>query len=110
MKLANIRFAGFRIGREEDPKARLSRGDFCWALIGAFLLAGRSAQAQQPPVATSAAVDEKWNYTIRSWQSQDGLPEETVQAFAQTPDGYLWVGTSGGLLRFDGARFRLVCA
>ena len=43
----------------------------------------------------------------RSWQSQDGLPEETVQAFAQTADGYLWVGTSGGLLRFDGARFRL---
>jgi ligand-binding sensor domain-containing protein/signal transduction histidine kinase len=35
------------------------------------------------------------------------LPEETVQAFAQTPDGFLWVGTSGGLLRFDGARFRL---
>jgi len=30
-----------------------------------------------------------------------------VQTFAQTPDGYLWVGTSGGLLRFDGARFQL---
>ena len=50
---------------------------------------------------------EEWNYTFHPWQSQDGLPEETVQAFAQTPDGYLWVGTSGGLLRFDGARFQL---
>jgi len=29
----------------------------------------------------------------------------TVQAFAQTPDHYLWIGTSGGLVRFDGARF-----
>jgi ligand-binding sensor domain-containing protein/signal transduction histidine kinase len=75
--------------------------------MGVFMLVGRSTQAQQPAVETPAASNEEWNYTIRSWQSQDGLPEETVQAFAQTPDGYLWVGTSGGLLRFDGARFRL---
>ncbi|MGD0832101.1 MAG: two-component regulator propeller domain-containing protein [Terracidiphilus sp.] len=72
-----------------------------------FVLAGQSAIAQQPPVNTSSAGEETWSYTIRSWHSQDGLPEETVQAFAQTPDGYLWVGTSGGLLRFDGARFHL---
>src|SRR5580693_436526 len=44
-------------------------------------------------------------YTRRVWQMQDGLPENTVQAFAQTPDRYLWIGTSGGLVRFDGARF-----
>ena len=46
-------------------------------------------------------------YTKTLWQSRDGLPEETVQAFAQSSDGYLWIGTSGGLLRFDGARFTL---
>jgi ligand-binding sensor domain-containing protein len=39
------------------------------------------------------------------WQAPDGLPEQTVQAFAQTPDGYLWIGTTGGLLRFDGMHF-----
>lgn len=44
-------------------------------------------------------------YTRRVWQTQDGLPENTVQAFAQTPDHYLWIGTSGGLVRFDGVRF-----
>ena len=44
-------------------------------------------------------------YTRRVWQTQDGLPENTVQAFAQTQDHYLWIGTSGGLVRFDGARF-----
>jgi len=71
------------------------------------MLAGHSTQAQQSPTKSPAAGDQEWNYTVRSWQSQDGLPEETVQAFAQTPDGYLWVGTSGGLLRFDGARFQL---
>src|SRR5581483_6045430 len=46
-------------------------------------------------------------YTRRVWQTQDGLPENTVQAFAQTPDNYLWIGTSGGLVRFDGAGFLL---
>ena len=44
-------------------------------------------------------------YTRRVWQVSDGLPEQTVQAFAQTPDGYLWIGTTGGLVRFDGATF-----
>src|SRR5215472_8664477 len=47
-------------------------------------------------------------YVERTWQVQDGLPEQTVQAFAQTKDRYLWIGTTGGLLRFDGAR--LVCS
>ena len=44
-------------------------------------------------------------YTRHVWQASDGLPEQTVQAFAQTPDGYLWIGTTGGLVRFDGAHF-----
>jgi ligand-binding sensor domain-containing protein/signal transduction histidine kinase len=46
-------------------------------------------------------------YTRHLWQAPDGLPEQTVQAFAQTADGYLWIGTTGGLLRFDGAHFTL---
>jgi ligand-binding sensor domain-containing protein/signal transduction histidine kinase len=36
---------------------------------------------------------------------QDGLPEQVIQAFAQTADHYLWIGTTGGLTRFDGERF-----
>jgi ligand-binding sensor domain-containing protein/signal transduction histidine kinase len=46
-------------------------------------------------------------YTERTWQMQDGLPEQIVQAFAQTADRYLWIGTTGGLLRLDGASFVL---
>jgi len=44
-------------------------------------------------------------YDVRAWQSDEGLPQNTVRAIAQTPDGYLWVGTEIGLARFDGARF-----
>jgi ligand-binding sensor domain-containing protein/signal transduction histidine kinase len=44
-------------------------------------------------------------YSRRVWQSADGLPEDFAQALARTRDGYLWIGTSGGLVRFDGVRF-----
>ncbi len=54
-----------------------------------------------------ALSDPPINYTSRTWQMQDGLPEQTVQAFAQTRDRYLWIGTTGGLLRFDGAKLVL---
>lgn len=44
-------------------------------------------------------------YKIDLWQTEQGLPLNTVQCLLQTSDGYLWVGTGGGLARFDGVRF-----
>jgi ligand-binding sensor domain-containing protein/signal transduction histidine kinase len=41
---------------------------------------------------------------IDSWRSRDGLPGAWVRALAQTPDGYLWVGTQAGLVRYGGGR------
>ena len=46
------------------------------------------------------------NYRIGSWQMRNGLPGETVIALSETSDGYLWIGTSTGLARFDGLGFR----
>ncbi len=40
---------------------------------------------------------------FRQWRVSDGLPENRVQSFAQTPEGILWIGTSGGLVSFDGS-------
>ncbi len=54
--------------------------------------------------AAAAAVEQ---YTRRIWRVQDGFPEDTVQAIQQSPDGYLWIGTTGGLVRFDGSHFLL---
>jgi ligand-binding sensor domain-containing protein len=39
------------------------------------------------------------------WQTGQGLPQNTVFAIRQTRDGYLWLGTEEGLVRFDGVRF-----
>ena len=47
------------------------------------------------------------NYFSRSRKTENGLPDNAVTAVAQTGDGYLWIGTYGGLVRFDGVRFKL---
>ena len=42
---------------------------------------------------------------FRSWQKGEGLPQSPVRALAQTPDGYIWVGSDEVVGRFDGVRF-----
>ena len=45
------------------------------------------------------------DYTTASWSEKDGLPSSYVTGLAQDANGYLWVGTAAGLVRFDGYRF-----
>lgn len=45
-------------------------------------------------------------FLVRTWDARDGLAQDAVKAIAQTPDGYLWIATFGGLSRFDGSRFQ----
>jgi signal transduction histidine kinase/ligand-binding sensor domain-containing protein len=51
------------------------------------------------------AVPASDDYVLRTWDVDDGLPSDTISGITQTPDGYLWLATSGGLARFDGVRF-----
>src|SRR5262249_31316654 len=39
------------------------------------------------------------------WQTEQGLPQNSVNAIVQSRDGYLWMGTQEGLVRFDGVKF-----
>jgi len=64
----------------------------------ALLLAG--------PLLALGPSRQPWHYGYSQWQDRDGLPQNTVQAIAQTKDGYLWLGTEGGLVRFNGRAFR----
>jgi len=43
-------------------------------------------------------------YAHTAWRVRDGFTKGTISAIAQTPDGYFWLGTEFGLLRFDGVR------
>ena len=63
--------------------------------LAAWLAAGVSRGAVSAPV----------DYLVDDWDTENNLPSSTVTSIAQTPDGYLWVGTYNGLARFDGARF-----
>ncbi len=44
-------------------------------------------------------------YALEHWSRDNGLPSTSVQQVLQTADGYLWLGTQDGLVRYDGARF-----
>ncbi len=57
--------------------------------------------------ATASLLEASTNsaWYARTWQSEEGLPNNTIQGVAQTPDGYLWLGTPSGLVRFDGTHF-----
>src|ERR1019366_2441044 len=44
-------------------------------------------------------------YVHRIWQTQQGLPQPNISSIWQSPEGYLWLGTQGGVVRFDGVRF-----
>jgi ligand-binding sensor domain-containing protein/signal transduction histidine kinase len=47
-------------------------------------------------------------YSCQSWTRQNGLPVNGVTSLVQSSDGYLWLGTSAGLVRFDGVHFKLI--
>lgn len=80
--------AGMRLGR--------ARQALCTAAC--LMILGSSALALNPAKAIT-------QYMQTSWTSESGLPQNSVQAIAQTNDGYLWFGTQEGLTRFDGAHF-----
>ena len=56
------------------------------------------------PASAQQAASE---YSHERWGRENGFPWGSVTAIAQSADGYLWVGTSRGLIRFDGYDFRM---
>ncbi|NBB87169.1 MAG: response regulator [Bacteroidetes bacterium] len=65
--------------------------------------ASRTAATDRPSAPrTTRALTQ---YVHQGWSTADGLPYAGVWAITQTRDGYLWIGTRGGLSRFDGRRF-----
>ncbi len=68
------------------------------ALVAAVLLrSGSTVLGLEPSLLVS-------QYAHTAWTVRDGAFKDPISAIAQTPDGYLWLGTQFGLLRFDGVR------
>jgi diguanylate cyclase (GGDEF)-like protein len=76
------------------PIRHTARGSLLALILG---LPGSSAMALDPGRALT-------QYRHEAWTTREGLPQSSVESMAQTPDGYLWLGTQEGLARFDGIR------
>ena len=46
-------------------------------------------------------------YRFDSWTTDNGLPQNSISSIIQTRDGYLWMTTFDGLVRFDGVQFKV---
>jgi signal transduction histidine kinase/ligand-binding sensor domain-containing protein len=81
-----------------NPNARLAPSAWISRIVGTAVLfaACAFAYALNPDYPLS-------KYLHKSWGNDSGLM--SVRQLAQTPDGYLWLAGSGGLIRFDGVRF-----
>ena len=85
--------------------AQAGHASVCLPRAKTFLLCLIALLLSFAPPADIAQTKVQVQYTRRIWHIQDGLPEEPVQAVQQSSDGFLWIGTAGGLVRFDGFRF-----
>jgi len=53
----------------------------------------------------AANAPDRTAYGVDFWRESDGLAQSRIRAIVQTRDGYIWLGTDGGLVRFNGDRF-----
>ena len=84
---------------DSAPKAeRLNAPRWYFLSLLLFLFAVRSVWAVDP----SRHISQ---YAHTAWRIQDGVFSGAALAVTQTTDGYIWIGTRAGLLRFDGVRF-----
>jgi len=94
-------FANVSIQRIPDkgPDRLWGRVSLCLKHVLALFCLSGTLCALEPDRAITQYVRE-------SWTTREGAPAGTITAIAQTPDGYLWLGTRGqGLVRFDGINF-----
>jgi signal transduction histidine kinase/ligand-binding sensor domain-containing protein len=68
-------------------------------LLACLLLSAAGGYALDPSKALT-------QYSHRIWDQEEGMLEPTVYAILPSHDGYLWLGTQSGVVRFDGERFR----
>ena len=84
-----------RIFRRRAARSTVSRG----GVLGFALLFVTAAALGLDPHQSLK------HYGYQSWQTDSGLPQNTVHAVLQTRDGFIWLATEAGLVRFDSVKF-----
>ncbi len=79
-----------------------------WIIFSAFSVFFCSVVYCQVPANRYWDLAPRFESRIHeSWSLEQGLPQNVVTAIAQTPDGYIWLGTQSGLVRFNGVSYVL---
>ncbi len=85
-----------------EGKPELVRIGALFSVSFILLVGGLSAG-----LAHALAPDKAFHqYVLDTWSIEEGLPQISVTALVQGPDGYIWAGTQAGVARFDGVRFK----
>ncbi len=85
------------------PSESLDMSNNCWAFAFSWLFL--CASSPEISAASSGVPRSSGPYIVDVKETEDGLPQNSVITITQTRDGYLWLGTLYGLVRFDGIRF-----
>jgi len=82
-------------------KLRSKRSFLCKTLVALIWTVYSVSQIRALETSTSLHSE-----VLTTWTTEQGLPQNFITSLAQTSDGFLWVGTMNGLVRFDGLHFR----
>src|SRR3954452_19405879 len=77
----------------------------CFALLGPLTTACLLVLVAGPVCGSDESADA--DFLIRTWDRREGLPATVINQIQRAPNGYLWLATQKGLVRFDGERFSL---
>ena len=92
-----------------DPMRRPARSPrrfFAWAAAFAGVIVAAPVPAAAPAARAPDALELRSLAVLRHYGEKDGLPQLSGNTMLRTRDGFLWIGTFGGLVRFDGHEFR----
>ncbi|MEE9394656.1 MAG: two-component regulator propeller domain-containing protein, partial [Planctomycetota bacterium] len=77
----------------------------CLSLCCCLTSLGQIRGQTETQIEAEGRNDLRPRFVESNWKTSDGLPQETVTAITKSKSGYMWIGTFGGLCRFDGVRF-----
>jgi ligand-binding sensor domain-containing protein len=72
-----------------------------------FFICSLYCNAQVLPFISEKSLSASEKYSVQSWTTENGLPQNSINDITQTREGYLWLATFDGLVRFDGMKFRI---
>ncbi len=96
--LLAVAFSIFYWGSARHPWRHRTALALAAGLLAIFFIAPVRAQSQPP------------QYVATVWQTEQGMPSNLVYDMVQDHEGYLWLATGDGIVRFDGARFKILGA